>query len=145
MHTRDDFPHHARIAVVMLFATLCAGCVRPLASQHEFFSPASGTADRIGARTQHVLGHHRALQTARNACGATAEAPGPAETASVPAGPHSGLAEAREALAELCASGRRPPVAAYGGVSNAYRRWAEDQVRPLPAASETAASAAGGS
>ena len=70
-------------------------------------------------------------------------APGEAE---LPSGPNPGSAAAREALADLCATPARPPVAAYGAASNAYRRWVEDQVRELPAPSETAAyGAAGGS
>ena len=62
-----------------------------------------------------------------------------------PGGPNPAFAAAREALAGLCATPPGPPAAAYGGTSNAYRRWVEDQVRELPEPSETAASAAGGS
>ena len=136
----------SRVAAVLLFAALVTGCARPLASEQEFFSPTSGTADRIGLQTRHTLSHHRAQQVARHACrsrGAVAAAQG---VKNVPDAPDSvAAAAADEALAGLCASKPHPPAAAYGGVSNAYRRWVEDQVRELPEAAETAASAAGGS
>ena len=143
LHPTTD---RARVAAAILLMALVAGCGRPLAVQHEFFEPLSGNADRIGARTGRALGHHRALQVARHACGSSAAAPGPAGEARVPAGPAAGFAAAnRAALADLCADGEGAPTAAYGGTSNAYRRWVEDDVRELPAASETAAPAAGGS
>jgi hypothetical protein len=134
-----------RVFAVMLLATLATGCVRPLAVQHEFFSPMSGSAARISEQTQHTVSHHRALQAAQRACSALMYAsvrPGEVELLG---GPNPGSAAAREALADLCATPARPPVAAYGAGSNAYRRWVDDQVRELPAPSETAAGAAGGS
>lgn len=140
-----SFRHCPRIAAAMLLAALGAGCVRPLAVQHEFFSPVNGSADRISTQTQHAVNHRRALQAARHACGSEAAAPVPPEATNVPAGPNLGFVSAREALVELCDSQGRPPVAAYGGVSNGYRRWVEDEVRELPEVSDTAASAAGGS
>ena len=144
MLSLPSFRHHSRIATVMLLTALCAGCGRPLALQHEFFEPLSGSADRIGAQTRYALNHHRAQQFARFACGPNAAAPAPAEETGVPDGPSAGFAAAnREALADLCASEGRRPAAAYGGASNAYRRWVEDRVRELPEVSETAASAAG--
>ena len=145
MTSLPSFRRLSRIASTMLLVALCTGCVRPLAVQHEFFEPLNGSADRIGMQTRHAIGHHRALQAARFACGSNAAAPVPAEEANVPDGPSAGFAAAnRKALADLCAAGGQTPAAAYGGTSNAYRRWVEDQVRELPAASETAASAAGG-
>ena len=131
-----------RVAAAMLLAVLGAGCVRPLAVQHEFYSPVSGTADRIRIQTQHAVSHHRAWQVVRHACGS--HSPVPPEETGAPAEPDSGVAAARAALTGLCITPARPPAAAYGGTSNAYRRWVEDQVRDLPEASETAASAAGG-
>ena len=140
MRSLPSFRHQSRIATAMLLAALCAGCGRPLALQHEFFKPLSGSADRIGTQARHAISHHRAQQFARFACGSNAAA----EETGVPEGPGSGFAAAnREALAELCASEGRP-AAAHGGASNAYRRWVEDQVRELPETSETAAPAAGG-
>ena len=139
-----SFRRRSRIATVMLLAALCAGCVRPLALQHEFFEPLNGSADRIGTRARHAISHYRAQQFARFACGPNAAAPAPAEETGVPDGPSAGFAAAnREALADLCASEGRRQAAAYGGASNAYRRWVEDRVRELPEVSETAASAAG--
>ena len=146
MPSLPSFRHLSRIAAAMLLATLCAGCVRPLAWQHEFFEPLNGSADRIGMQARHAIGHHRALQAARHACRSDEAASVPAEETNVPDGPSAGFAAAnRKALADLCAAGGQTPAAAYGGTSNAYRRWVEDQVRELPQASETAASAAGGS
>ena len=131
--------------VGVLLAALGTGCVRPLAVQHEFFSPASGAADRVSTQTQHTLSHHRAMQVARHACRSPAPATASPDESNAPGGPNPAFAAAREALAELCATPQGPPAAAYGGTSNAYRRWVEDQVRELPEPSETAASAAGGS
>ena len=142
-------PRRPRIAVAALLAALAAvhiaGCGRPLALQQEFFSPASGTAARIGVQTQHTVSHHRALQAAQHACGR----PMPATTAPDEAGdgPDLGAPAAREALADLCAGPARPPVAARGATSNAYETWVEHygKEHELPDVSETAASAAGGS
>ena len=145
MRSLPLFSRVPRIAAAMLLAALCAGCGRPLALQHEFFEPLSGSADRIGTQARHAIDHHRALQVARQACGTSAAAPAPAEETSAPGGPGTGFAAAsREALAALCAAEERRPEAAYGGTSNAYRRWVEDDVRELPEADETAAPAAGG-
>ena len=144
-----DFPqrgHSAgRVFAVMLLATLAAGCARPLAVQQEFFSPLNGTTAGIVERTRHAVSHHRALQAARHRCSAPVHASVPPNEAELREGPDFGPAAAREALAELCGTPARPPVAAYGATSNAYRRWVEDQVRELPDVSETAAGAAGGS
>lgn len=132
-----------RVAAAILLAVLGAGCARPLAMQHEFYSPVNGTADRLRIQAQHAVSHHRALQVVRHAC--RSHSPMPPEETSAPAEPDPGVAAARAALNELCARPARAPAAAYGGASDAYRRWVEDQVRDLPEASETAASAAGGS
>ena len=145
MPNLHDFPRCARIVAVILLAALAAGCVRPLAVQHEFFSPMSGSAARISEQTQHTVSHHRALQAAQRACSAPMYASVPPGEAELLGGPNPGSAAAREALADLCATPAQPPVAAYGAGSNAYRRWVDDQVRELPAPSETAAGAAGGS
>lgn len=139
------------MAAALLFA---AGCVRPLASQHEFFAPGSGVAALTTIKTGHALSHHRALQAAQRACDSPALAdasgpgpdrPGPDRPGPEP-GPDPGHAAALRALADICAGtvADPGPVAAHGAASNALRRWAEDQVRELPSPSETAASAAGG-
>ena len=134
-----------RVVAVILLATLAAGCVRPLAFQHEFFSPLNGTSAGINEQARHAVDHHRAQQAARNGCPAPAHASVPTGEADPAGGPDFGSAAAREALAELCGAPARPPVAAYGATSNAYRRWVEDRVRELPKAIETGAGAAGGS
>ena len=136
----------AAAAAVLLFA---AGCMRPLAHQHEFFAPGSGVAALATVKTGHALSHHRALQAAQRACGppALADAPGPGSERPVSeSGPDPGHAAALRALAGVCAGtvADPGPVDAHGATSNAFRRWTEDQVRELPAPSETAASAAGG-
>ena len=141
LHASTD---RTRAAAAIVLVALASGCARPLAVQHEFFSPTSGSADRISTQTWHTISHHRAQQIARHACGSQAVAPLPSGQTRVPDGPNADVAAAnREALAALCASEGRRPAAAYGGASNAYRRWVEDQVRELPETSETAASAAG--
>lgn len=153
MPNLHDFPRRGRAAgrvvAVVLLATLAAGCVRPLAFQHEFFSPLNGTSAGINERARHAVdhhrAHHRALQAARHGCPAPAHASAPAGGADPAGGPDFGPAAARKALAELCGAPARPPVAAYGATSNAYRRWVEDRVRELPKAIETGAGAAGGS
>ena len=134
-----------RIVAAMLLATLAAGCVRPLAVQHEHFSPLNGTIAGTSERTRHAVSRHRALQAARHRCSVPVHASVPPNETELREGPGFGPAAAREALAELCGTPARPPVAAYGATSNAYRRWVEDQVRELPDVSETAAGAAGGS
>ena len=145
MSSLHPFPRRPYVVAAMLLAALGTGCVRPLAVQHEFFSPVSGAADRVSTQTQHTLSHHRAMQVARRACRSPAPATASPDESNAPGGPNPAFAAAREALAELCATPQGPPAAAYGGTSNAYRRWVEDQVRELPEPSETAASAAGGS
>ena len=131
----------------MLFAA--AGCMRPLAHQHEFFSPGSGVAALAATRAGHAVSHHRALQAAQRACDspalADASGPGP-ERPGPDFGPDQGHPAALRALADVCAGtvARTEPAAAHGATSDAFRRWTEDRVRELPSPSETAASAAGG-
>lgn len=147
MPSLHDLPLHGRTVAAMLLAMLVAGCVRPLAVQHEYFSPMNGTVSGTSERARHAVSHHRALHAARQACAsatATRASVPPGEAEPVD-GPDLGSAAAREALADLCATPARPPVAAFGALSDAYRRWVEDRVRELPGAAETAAGAAGGS
>lgn len=138
---RTSFLSSRAAALMLLGALAAAGCVRPLAIQDEYFTPGSGTATRNNVATRHLVSHHRALQAALRSC-ATA----PSGAMDTPPGPELGDAAAREALGRLCASlPPQPSVAAYGAMSNAYRRWVNDAVHELPEASRTAASAAGGS
>ena len=126
-------------AAAVLLAALAAGCMRPLAVQDEYFSSPSRSIARANAEALGTVRHHRALQAAQHAC------PRPARSA-VAAGPDLGAPAHRAALAGICASpvARPPPASAHGSLSNAYRRWLKDQVRELPAPSETSASAGDG-
>ena len=58
---------------------------------------------------------------------------------------HAGLDEAagRKALDELCASWRNRPPEALGAISNAYGRWATDNIRRMQSPSATGAGAGG--
>ena len=128
-----------RIGAALLLAVLAAGCWRPpLASRDEYFRPSNDPVAAVHVDARLVLGRHRALQTVRRACAA----PAPAPPAAGP-GPDLGAPAAREALDRLCADRARPPVAAYGSASAAYRRWVTDDVRELPAPAETATPATG--
>ena len=144
--SRHDIPRRLRALGAVLLALLAAGCGRPLAVQHEFFSPMSGNADRIGAQASHAVAHHRALHAAHRECGPPPSGPvawrAPDPTRG---GPNPGTTAADAALTELCDTPARPPTAAHGATSNAYQRWVDDNVRALPSPSETAAGAAGGS
>ena len=133
--------HLLRPCAVAAALVLAAGCTRPLAVQHEYFRPGSGVAALTSVKAAHAVSHHRALQAAQRACGSPdlPEAPAP--------GPDMGAGAATRALAETCAKtvAKTGSVAAHGAASNAYRRWTQDKVRELPAPSETASSAGGGS
>ena len=144
MPSLHHFPRRARILVAILCAVLSAGCVRPLAVQDAYFAPANGTVSATSERIRHTVSHHRALQAARRGCPSATPGSVPPGEAEFADGPDFASAAARMALADLCAAPARPPVAAIGGASNAYRRWVEDRVRELPEAAETAAGAAGG-
>ena len=125
-----------------LLATLTLGCIRPLALQDESLAPGSGSIATARSETLHTVRHHHALQAARRAC-----APTPARDGYPRPGPDlARIVAARDALAALCATtgARSAPVAAYGSLSNAHRRWVEDRVRELPNPDETAGPAGGG-
>ena len=127
-------------AAAVLTLSLSAGCQQPLAVHDPYFEPGNTTAAAQRAETQRVLRYHRALQTARRSC------PDPApRAAGRRGGPAPAKAAGEAALSALCAELREPGTAAYGGMSNAYRRWVEDRVRKLPEATATGAGAAGGS
>ena len=137
-----------RYAALLLLALLAqGGCMRQLAVQDEYFAPSSVPSVRSRVAARHLVSHHRAMQAAQRACAAASlhdEAPPPGAWS--PPGPDLGSSASREALRRLCATmPPRLPVAAHGAASNAYRRWLQDNVRELPEASQTAASAAGGS
>ena len=122
-----------------LLAALVCGCMRPLALQDEYFSSTSRSSENANADTLGTVRHHQALQAVRHACRRRARS-------AAAAGGDAGSPFAPAALARLCASeaAHPRPVSAHGSMSNAYRRWVEDDVRELPDASDTAASAGGG-
>lgn len=146
MSSPSNLPSLFRAAAAALLAVLAAGCVQPLAVQNEFFSPLTDTADRIRSHAELTVSRQRALQAAQRTCGPPSSARvAPDASTRRATGPSPGLVAAGRTLVDLCTTPVRPPVAAHGATSNAYRRWAEDRVRELPEAHETAAGAAGDS
>ena len=143
-------PRRSRVVAATLLGILAAGCYRPLALQHEYFRPTSGPVARTSMQVQHTVSHQLALQAAQRACATPVPAAPPSREAAKGgsrfAGPDLGSPAAREALAEVCAGtvARTAAVSAHGATSDAHRRWVEDQVRELPAPSETASSIGGG-
>jgi len=135
------------IALALIATLATGGCVRQLAVEDEYFAAASGSGTRSRVATQHLLSHYRAWQAAQQWCSDVPnQAAPPPEDARLRSGPGLGSASAREALHGLCAAIPPPhPVTAHGAAANAHRRWVEDDVRELPEAAQTAASAAGGS
>ena len=119
------------LAVAALLAVAAGGCMERLAQRHAHFTPLSEQAAATAAQTERILRYQQAAQAARRACDAPA-----------PAAAHALGADA--AARRLCASAGRPR-AAHGGLSNAYDRWVAEEVRELPAPSETGSSVGGGS
>lgn len=128
-----------RVLAALLPLTFAAGCYEPLALKDPYFVPGKGNAAAHRADALQTVRYNRALQAARHAC------PPAASKAASPGRAANAAAAAREAaLARLCETLSASSPAAQGGSANAYRRWVEDGVRPLPEASATAAGAAGG-
>ena len=147
VRNRNTSPLVLASAALVLIATLATGgCVRQLAVEDEHFATAGVASTRSRAATRHLLSHYRALQATQRWCSEVPNQAGPpSEDARLRSGPGLGSASDREALHDLCAAILPPrSVAAHGAVANAYRRWVEDNVRELPEAAQTAASAAGG-
>ena len=119
-------PFHLRIAAAMLVAVLTGGCYERLSQKHEYFSPLRGTSSKVTTETERVLRYYAELQAARRACAAAGTSVGASQGTVAPGGLR-------------CAPPQRTR-AAYGSALNAYRRWAEDNVRQLPNPSETASS-----
>ncbi len=115
----------------MLLAFAASGCHGRLAQKQEYFSPTSAARAGSGARTERVLRYHQAAQAAGRACNAAEPVAGD-------------VVSDRAAWLRLCATPGRSQ-AAHGGLSNAFDRWVNEEVRPLPAPSETGASIGGGS
>ena len=102
-----------------------------------YFSPFAPAGRDNAADARQTLTDGRSVQALQAACapaGSGAEATDRAEL---------DAAGGRKALEELCAAWRGPPPVSHGAISNAHRRWVEDNRRRLPSLSATAASAAG--
>ena len=131
------------IATVLCIVLLLSGCQERLAQRDTYFAPLRGLSASLHAETEHVLDYHQAMQAALHGCSksqratATPSVMGPANV--VPEGALDPDAQAR-----LCASSGITH-ATHGAPLNGYRRWVGDQVRELPAPSETASSIGGGS
>lgn len=133
-----------RIGAVILIVSLAAGCHGQLAQKHDFFAPGGAAGTRSQTETLRYLAYYQALQAAQHRCldgghaGASRDgAPSDAASAGGPPG--------REPPWALPCPGADDSHAAHGSTSNSFRRWVEDQVRPLPAPSETASSIGSGS
>lgn len=134
---------HPRLFITMLMAFLVAGCHERLAYQDEYFSPFSGAITAVRAETQRLVTYHEALQALQRPCARKPSPPVSPDAVSLH-GPIPEVASTGEAEMPSCipANGTH---AAYGSASNAYTRWVQDRVRPLPDPSETASSITGGS
>ena len=135
-----SLPVFLRIAAVSLIAVSAGGCHERLAQKDAYFSSSSATLSRVGAERERLMAYHQALQAVQLRCAARGSAAEPSGVG--PAG-RPALAGVPGRQDELCAA--QGTHAAQGGVSNAYRRWVEDRVRPLPEPSDSASSVGDGS
>ena len=118
-------------ATLVSAATVLAGCnyaFSPLASQDSFFASPSSSADRVGSEASATIEGHRALLAVQRACG---NATPPVDQTEVDGQGNAGTG---------CRAQSTP---VYGRRAEAYRRWVEDNIRVLPAPSETATSSGG--
>jgi len=136
-------PLHLRLATAMLTVLFVAGCQGRLAQQDEYFAPFSEAVNAVSAETERLVTFHKALHALRRPC-TNNKSSGLSEEAVIVHGPVPGGASVGVARQGSCIPPTRTS-AAYGSVANAYTRWVEDRVRPLPDPSETASSIAGGS
>ena len=113
-------------AALMAIVTL-AGCQKSglssLATKDPFLASPSASAEQIGFETGITLARQNGLLEIQRACGGT-RAPD----------------ELRDSPGIVC---QVRPAGFYGRISEAHRRWVEDDIRELPAPSETASSAGG--
>ncbi len=131
------------IATVLCIVLLLGGCQERLAQRDTYFAPLRGLSVSLHAETEHVLDYHQAMQAALHGCNESQRA---TATSSV-MGPVNVVPEGAldlDAQVRLCASSGIAH-AAHGAPLNGYWRWVGDQVRELPAPSETASSIGGGS
>ena len=109
-----------RVAVLSGAAFL-SGCQMfpdSVATMEPFLSSPKATADLIGDEANAALERNRALLDIQQACGV--------------AGP---TGDAEESPNSACAANA---TSVHGRRAEAYRRWVEDEVRKLPAASDSA-------
>ena len=134
---------HPRLVIIILIVLVVAGCHERLAYQDEYFAPFGGAISAVKAETQRLVTYHEALQALQRLCTREASPPVSPDAVSFN-GPVPEVASDGKARMPSCipSSGTR---AAYGSATNAYTRWVEDRVRPLPDPSETASSITGGS
>ena len=138
------FPHlHPRLVMPMLIALLVAGCQGRLALQDEYFAPFSGVVTEVRAETERLVTYHEALQVLRHLCTTNLSTAAARDVVTLH-GPVPGVTSVGEARQQSCIP-KAQTTAAYGSASNAYKRWVEDRVRPLPDPSDTASSITGGS
>ena len=136
-------PLHPRLAITMLIVLLAAGCQGRLAQQDEYLPLSAGWSPQPRPRPS------TSSRTMRLCMPFGA----PARATHRPAYPKTRLLFTVPCL-EVPPSGkhgsdhaspRRERVLPTAAQSNAYIRWVQDRVRPLPDPSETASSIAGGS
>lgn len=135
-HARSlRFSIGASVALLVLVAA--GGCQERLAQRDAYFAPFGGFQASASDEPASVIRYHQTLHAVRIGCseaGSTAEPAGPGSAA----GAAWREAADAELLARLCEDAGEDSYAAYGGASNAYRRWVEDEVRELPKPSDTA-------
>ena len=136
-------PLHPRLAITILIVVLVAGCQGRLAQKDDYFSPFSGVVTAVKDETVRLVTYHEALHALRRFCTSEASTAVSSDALSV-RDPVPGVTSTAEARQRSCIPSTRRS-AAYGSTANAYRRWVEDRVRPLPDPSETASSISGGS
>ena len=125
------------IAAALVPASLLGGCFTQLAVQEPYFSPLARVGQDNLAGSKQTLAAGRSMQKLQLACARAGSDP----AASDDAEPDAAGGKALEAR---CAAWRGRSPESHGAIQNAYGRWATDNLRPLPDASDTAASAAGG-
>ena len=136
----DSWHRHcrARVAAALVPASLLGGCVGQLGLHDPYYSGFSEVARTYVATTQQALTDGRSMQVLQAACSRADPGGDASDDADLDA------AGGRKTLDALCAAWRGRSPAAEGAILNAYLRWVEDNVRPMQAATQTAASAAGG-
>lgn len=120
------------VGAAFLAGALCVACHEPLAVRNPFHGAPAQSAAALDTKTLQVLTHHQALQAVRRTCSA------PLPPGANRSQPGLGPPEIGKPSADPCATSRHAPVVSHGATLNAYRRWADDQVRDLPEPSKTA-------